>query len=475
MSLDGMGSAAVAAALKSGGVESVEFLNDIVKQLWDYINVAGSQMVKDIVEPMFKEMLPGPLSSLYFKKIHLGQRPMKFANIDVHARSEEVIKLDVDILWDGDVDIELAAKMIGSFGVEGIKLKGRLSVLLCPLVERLPLVTAAQVAFINPPEIDLDYQGLAAIADFSLIEKTIKKIIHTILASLAVLPNRLLVKIDPANDYYKTYQQHLGFLRLTVKSASGFKTPKGFFKDVPDLYCKVKMGASEAWKTDTINNSCDPEWNETKDFLLSDHDQIISIEVLDDDLTGDDKHGNASITVGQLLLKGEEDELPLLMDRVDTGGKVKISCDVYQFSKDLTSLESEEHQKEGLMCGMLTILVAGASDVPGSRKELAAHCKVQFGDNKFDTPMVFDVPGLDPNNPAWDSAFRVPLTGDVVSSATEVSLALYDKKEKLGTITVPWDDVIAAPDSCLTDKYKLGNGASIHARIDVCGIILAEA
>lgn len=34
-------SAAVAAVLASGGTESTEFLNDIVSQLWPYINVAG--------------------------------------------------------------------------------------------------------------------------------------------------------------------------------------------------------------------------------------------------------------------------------------------------------------------------------------------------------------------------------------------------------------------------------------------------
>jgi hypothetical protein len=32
------------------------FLNSIVEQLWPNINVAGGKMVKDIVEPMFKQM-----------------------------------------------------------------------------------------------------------------------------------------------------------------------------------------------------------------------------------------------------------------------------------------------------------------------------------------------------------------------------------------------------------------------------------
>ena len=53
-----------------------EFLNDIVKQLWPNINAAGSKMVKEIVEPMFKTMLPGPLATLHFTKIDLGPVPL---------------------------------------------------------------------------------------------------------------------------------------------------------------------------------------------------------------------------------------------------------------------------------------------------------------------------------------------------------------------------------------------------------------
>lgn len=59
---------------------SAEFLNDIVKQLWPNINAAGSKMVKDIVEPMFKTMLPGPLASLHFTKIDLGPVPLRLSN-----------------------------------------------------------------------------------------------------------------------------------------------------------------------------------------------------------------------------------------------------------------------------------------------------------------------------------------------------------------------------------------------------------
>ena len=57
------------------------FLNEIVEQLWPNINVAGSQMIKEIAEPMFKTMLPGPLKTLHFTKIDLGTVPLKLNGV----------------------------------------------------------------------------------------------------------------------------------------------------------------------------------------------------------------------------------------------------------------------------------------------------------------------------------------------------------------------------------------------------------
>lgn len=51
--------------------------------------------------------LPGPLSSIHFVKLDLGQVPFKFSNVDVHKTTKEGIKLDLDVTWEGACDIEL--------------------------------------------------------------------------------------------------------------------------------------------------------------------------------------------------------------------------------------------------------------------------------------------------------------------------------------------------------------------------------
>lgn len=87
-------------------------MNDIVKLLWPNINAAGSKMVKEIVEPMFKTMLPGPLKTLHFTKIDLGPVPLKLSNAKTTKSEEDGIKLDMNVDWVGKADIEMDADMI---------------------------------------------------------------------------------------------------------------------------------------------------------------------------------------------------------------------------------------------------------------------------------------------------------------------------------------------------------------------------
>lgn len=87
-------------------------MNDIVKQLWPNINAAGSQMVKEIVEPMFKTMLPGPLATLHFTKIDLGPEPLRLSNAKTTKSEVHGIKLDLNVDWVGKADIELDADMM---------------------------------------------------------------------------------------------------------------------------------------------------------------------------------------------------------------------------------------------------------------------------------------------------------------------------------------------------------------------------
>ena len=461
---------------------STVFLNEIVAQLWPNINVAGSAMIKEIAEPMFKTMLPGPLKTLHFTKIDLGTVPLRLTNVLATRTDTDGIKLDMNVDWEGKCDIELDADMIPSLGVEHVKLRGRLSILLAPLTNIIPLIGAAQIAFINPPILELDFTGAANVADFSLIDSSVRGVILSIINGMATLPNRFLVTLDAKNDYFKTHLYPLGVLRVTVVKAAGFAEEakgkaKAFFSKLtrasPDSYAKVAVGAEEPWSTTVKNNTTHPAWNETHDFVVTDFDQCLTLDLMDSDVGGDDEIGLAVTTVKEILLAGGTQDLGLTKKREQTPGTLSVACEFFKFEKDGGSFSEAAHQEKGRLSGLATILVASAFGIKGQREELQPSVIVTCGpEHKFQTVVKVDAPGTDISNPTFDQNFRVPITADLVGSSFRI--ALMNKEKEVGAVEIPYADVLKVPDMILQNKFDVGGGATVRASICLRGIKAAS-
>lgn len=441
-------------------------------------------MTKDIVEPILESTLPGPLANLRFVKLDFGHVPLRFSNVDVHKTTTDGIKLDMDVTWEGVCDIELDGSSVPKIGIEKVHLKGRLSILLCPLTNIIPLIGAAQVSFINPPSLKLDFTDAANIADSFLIKKTVRNVIMGIIGGMAVLPNRFLVKLDSNNDYFKTYQPHLGTLRLTIEKATGISAPKKksgasrllakIIKDVPDCFVKVNVGASEEWRTSVQKNDHDPVWNESHDFLVTDFEQMISLDIQDDDLVGDDDIGLAHTTIKDVLLNGGSKELVLTHQDEETSAKLVVHAKFYHFVAEAAAVNVEMAKEKDQICGLATILVAGAQGLNGNRDELNPSVKITWGDKTFQTAAKTYTPGTDIFNPAFDQAFQIPLTADLMASPPAFKIALMNAKDETGSADVPFADVLSAPGLVKEESFDVGNGAKVRAQIFVQGVELAE-
>lgn len=467
----------------SGGTESAGFLNDIIAQLWPRIGVVGAKMLKDIVEPMLASTLPGPLANLRFTKIEFGPTPFKVSKVDTHKTQDGNIKLDMDVVWEGQSDIELDGKMVPMVGIERVHLKGRLSILLAPLMDVMPLIGAAQVAFINPPEIEMDFTNAADIADSFLLKDTIRNTILGIIASMAVLPNRYLVKLDASNDWFRTYQPHLGVLRLTVGNAVGVTGPKKsgvkrlltkIVKDVPDCYCKVNVGAEEEWRTSTRKNDHDPEWNETHDFLVTDFEQAIFLDVKDDDLGGDDDIGLGRTTIKDILLAGGSHELTLTHKGEPTEARVTVQAKFFHFVTEASALSANHSEGEGQFCGLATVLVASALGLQGQRDDLSPSVKVIWSGKEFRTAVKTYTPGTDIFNPSFDQAFKFPITREMIQNPSGFRIILMNKEVETGSFEIPFTDVQNASGLVVADNYDVGQGATVRASVALHGLQLAQ-
>ena len=79
--------------------ESVNFLTDLVKRLWVHLSPAIGGTIVSAVEPIFKDLLPGPLSSLHFVKCDLGKVPMSMDNVVVQPLKDGKVQCDIDLVW----------------------------------------------------------------------------------------------------------------------------------------------------------------------------------------------------------------------------------------------------------------------------------------------------------------------------------------------------------------------------------------
>lgn len=327
----------------------------------------------------------------------------------------------------------------------------------------------------------LNFTGAADVADFSMIDGAVRKVILSIISGMAVLPNRFLVKLDASNDYFKTYHHPLGIIRVTVEKAWGFaaesqtKTKKFLSKLTrasPDCYAEVGVGAEAPWRTSTKNNSTTPTWGETHDFVVTDFDQCIKVDVQDHDVGSDDQVGLAVTTVKEILMAGGKQELAMVHKGEETDGKVAVACQFFQFAADGGSFSASDHKGDGRLCGLVTVLIAGAFGIKGQREQLNPSVVVTWGKNhRFQTVVKSDAPGTDISNPAFDQHFRIPVTTDMVGSGAEnLRIICMNKEAEMGGADVSFADLLKAPDMTLQDNFDVGGGATVRASISLRGL-----
>lgn len=459
------------------GLDHVNFLSDIVSRLWRHINSAGGAAIVESVEPMFKDMLPRPLKTLRFEKCDLGNVPFQFDNIAVHQRqhNDDNVKFDLDVIWDGKCNIKLKADMGIKLGVKNIKLIGRMQFIMKPLLDVLPCFGAIQYSFVNEPSLELDFTGLANVADLGGIDKLIRGIIKDSIKSIMVLPKRMTAKIDPGCDVRDALVKPVGIARITAKSGRGFVIEKrvGLKDDIPDTYLNVKLG-DQLWKTSAKKDNLSPVWNETADFMLSDFDQILDVHAWDEDtghFDSDDDLGKASLTIADILRNGKQMEVELQDgNNIGTGAFVTLQCDVLKLKVDPKGFDIPAPSDH--LNGVLIIMVTKAFDLPLSKKEAESFVKVRYGSQEFETGMVVDYPGIDCLNPDYDMTIHVPITREIAEkNYSDVEFELWNgikKPYKLGSIKISHSALLAAPENTITETRSIiGDGPMLEFQVSL--------
>ena len=458
--------------------QTSSLMTDMMRELWGYIQVAGAADIRSTLEPSFAT-LPGPLKTLRFKTIDLGTNPMEMNNMYVHDIRDGTVQVDMDMVWNSNCNIELQADYIGSFGVVDLTLSGKLSLWLRPLTNEIPIISGIQYAFINPPKIELNFTGLAQVADFKVIDKAVRDSINSSLLSM-VLPNKSLYKMQDNNNFLDTYQLPVGVVKVSAVKGRGFVTEKRLFgkDDIPDVYLNVTVGTSTVWRTKTIQDSENPLWVENQDFLLYDRTQRLTVHAWDEDhgpMDPDDDLGLAETIVGDVLLgRGRQTELELYQNEKRTKSYVTMGCTICPWTTELASLSNIKANEIG---GILAIVVPRAFKIPGDRKEAASFVKVSYAGVEFQSAQIVDDVGVDAINPSFDAAFEVPIVaglpvaGEDAHVKIELMNGISPKEKELGSIVVSFDSLRKANNSTITKTQEFKDtGASLEYRVCLRGV-----
>jgi Ca2+-dependent lipid-binding protein len=446
---------------------TVSFFSDLIGELWDHIDMFLSSMIRETVEPTLATTLPAPLNSLKFTKLSLGQVPIRLENVAVAHRSHQSgeqlrrsdspapVKVYMDVAWHARCDIRLEGAMGIALGVEQISLHGKLACLVHPTTAS-PIVSAVNVSFVNVPTIDLNFTGLAAVADVQMIKRKVIQSVQQSMADVMVLPNSMAVRVDPAARFVDLYNPPRGILRLTLVSGKGFQVERRLMfgkDDVVDVYCVLSLG-SKTWTSTTVDNCLNPTWNETVDFLYHDPEQILTIHAWDRDqgaLDSDDHLGVVFVKVHEALGASNDEAMHVELfksasDATKTGIILALSFESVVLTRECSSVATSTVEPNRVR-GVLEVLVVGARDLPVSKSSASTYVKVKVGAREFVTCTVADAPGVDALNPQYDGGFVIALQSPEDLN-DDVVLTLYNGQRAIGSHSVPIRsllDVVADP------------------------------
>ena len=412
----------VVSAISRTPIDSSSFFTSLIAQLWPYIRSVAEESIRSSLVDMLTAM------SLELKSMSLGSTPLRMDNMVVvdskhikHQRKDkdDYVQFYFDLIWEAsDVDIKISS-YLGSFGVSSILLQGRLSVLLKPLVANSSIVSAVQIAFINTPDLSLQFSGLAAVAELNVMETQIRSVLADSLNSMVVLPIRMGVKLDNSASLLRgMYEPPVGIVRVTVMKGRGFQVEQlGLgVVDIPDVYVLVKVGTAPAYRTSTIEDSLEPVWGQGEaacaDFLVSDTNQMVSLTAMDEDrgpLDPDDHLGDAAVSVAELLLAGGAQEVELRIDGENTGAFLTVHASLSPLV-DPKTIATAKAPSEACSIGLMTAIVTHGSKLPIADKSTGNSVFVEIrniGPKILTTATVAD--GSDPANPVFDAIFEVPI------------------------------------------------------------------
>ncbi|XP_029386817.1 extended synaptotagmin-3 [Echeneis naucrates] len=472
-------------------VEKVDWVNKVLQQAWPFFGMFMEKLLKENIQPAVRQSSPA-LKMFTFTKVHFGHIPPRITGMRAYtqeADQKEVI-LDMNICYDGDVDIDAEVNAPIVAGVKGLKLKGMLRVILEPLIGQVPLVGGVTIFFIRPPTLEINWTGMTNLLDSPAFSSLSEETIIDIISSLMVLPNRMCF---PLIDQVKVDQMRFplprGVVRVHLLEAKDLLAKDtymmGLVKGKSDPYAKLRVGNRNV-KSKTIKESLDPKWNEVYEFVVHEAPgQELEVELYDEDTDKDDFLGGYHLDFGEVKREKEIDQwFPL--EGVQNG-EVHLKLQWFSLQADPSLLRQSA---DGLACAMLAVYLDNASNLPKDHKEIqdhhkhGKHSKEARLTRKTANPNSFVELAINnevrkskvvyaSKDPVWEEGFTF-FVHDVKTQQLSVKVIEHEKKSPLGSLNLPLSRLLSISNMTLDQRFQLErSGASSQIKLKATLRVLA--
>lgn len=263
----------------------VDWVNNIMHQLWPYYDRMFCKNLRENIEPLFEHYKPASVKYMGFKTLSLGSSPLEIVGIRPDPKDDHVV-LDVDVVWGGSALVQLAIHAFGtkmSPKVTDVVFQGTLRILLKPLVDTPPFFGAVSITFMKPPTFYFDLDFGKGIPMAGAVKKMMIPFIKGLLEDMMVWPNRYVMPwldesvTGPLDDLYLR-PSHC----LHIKVISARNLPDTDIIGKSDPFVSLYTRQTRIVKTSVIKNNLNPVWNEEFDLLVEETDaQPLHIEVYD--------------------------------------------------------------------------------------------------------------------------------------------------------------------------------------------------
>ncbi|UJR26520.1 hypothetical protein I4U23_007843 [Adineta vaga] len=357
-------------------VERAEWVNRIIKQAWPYANkYLDKNVFHDIMIPLIRGT-SSALSDFAFERLDLGETPPRIGGIKVYTDNvRDQIMIDVEVFYAGDALVKAKVKGIVC-GIKDIQFVGDLRIILSPLINTIPLFGALTYFFLKKPSIDFKLTDAGTLVDIPGLNDLMLVQINDIVASLMVLPNRQVFPlVNGVQIGHLRWSNPQGVVRVYIIRAHDLiKADINFLgKGKSDPFVKVKAQGNMEYKTKTINNTTDPEWNEVFEFGVEQYESdFVEFEVFDEDPGKDDFIGRAQFPLNALIGKDSIDTWLTLKDVKK--GSLNVRLQYFSLTKQKSALEiiektnSQMIKREKLSKALLVCFIDRCLNLPRSKK-----------------------------------------------------------------------------------------------------------